>query len=202
MQRRLLYRSGWFLALCAIIGCRAPIHGWPDLARTSGCTPELLASAPRYRATDVLKLAGQYRLVQVDTTRGWFEFEREQGIVGQYQTLTLWPTDSLHRFSRFSPLTTRRLPADIPLVGALSGYEHAGFTPDRPQVEISAPDYYLVVRFVSGYEFDAPIWELPIERRGSWGFGGYFAEADIVRPAGSDGKALGQRAGFYCAFKR
>ena len=92
--------------------------------------------------------------------------------------------------------------ADIPLAGALSGYEDAGFTPDRPQVEVAAPGYQLVVRFQSDYSFDNPLWELPIERRGSWGFGGFFEEASIVRPSGEDGNALEQRAGFYCAFKQ
>jgi hypothetical protein len=162
----------------------------------------LIASAPRYQSTDVQTLAGQYTLVQIDTTRGWFEFERKHGTVGRYPTLTLWATDSLHRFSRLSPFTQRRIPADIPLIGALSGYEHAGFTPDRPQVEVSAPDYYLVVRFEPGFVFDAPLWELPIQRQGTWGFGGHFEEASIVLPTGTDGRMLGQRAGFYCALKR
>jgi len=198
-----VYRRAWLVALGAVCGCHAPIRGWTDLARTSGCTPELIASAPRHQATDVLSLAGQYTLVQIDTTRGWFEFERENDVAfKRYPTLTLWPTDSLHRFSRVNPLTARRIPADIPLAGALSGYEHAGFTPDRPQVEVSAPDYDLVVRFQPGWEFDAPMWDLPIERHGSWGFGGYFAESEYALPAGPDGKALGQRAGFYCAFRR
>jgi hypothetical protein len=197
-----VYRKAWLVAVGTVFGCHAPVRGWADLSRTSGCTPALIASAPRYQGTNVQTLAGRYALVQIDTARGWFEFEREYGTVDHYPTLTLWPTDSLHRFSRVSPLTTRRIPADIPLMGALSGYEHAGFTADRPQVEVSAPDYYLVVRFQPGFEFDAPLWELPIQRQGSWGFGGYFAEAPIVLPVGKDGRALGQRAGFYCALKR
>ena len=198
-----MHRRVWLVALGIVFGCHAPIRGWADLARTSGCTPELIASAPRYQAADAQKLAGQYTLVQIDTARGWFEFEREYGTVGRYPVLTLWRTDSLHRFSRVNPLTKRRVPADIPLMGALSGYERAGFTPDRPQVEVAGPGYDLVVvRFQPEMVFDAPLWELPIQRHGSWGFAGYFAEASIVLPRGPDGRVLGQRAGFYCALKR
>jgi hypothetical protein len=186
-----------------VSGCHAPIRGWADLARTSGCTPELIASAPHYHATGAEHLAGQYTLVQIDTARGWFEFERRYGTPGRYPVLTLWRTDSLHRFSRVNPLTKRRVPADIPLMGALSGFERAGFTPDRPQVEVAGPGYdWVVVRFQPEMVFDAPLWELPIQRHGDWGFGGYFAEASIVVPTGTDGGMLGQRAGFYCALKR
>lgn len=198
-----MHRRTWLVALGTVLGCHAPIRGWADLARTSGCTPELIASAPRYQANDVRNLAGQYTLVQIDTARGWFEFERAYGSVGRYPTLTLWSTDSLHHFSRLNPLTKRRVPANIPLAGALSGYERAGFTPDRPQVEVSGPgDDLVVVRFQPEFVFDAPLWELPIQRQGSWGFGGYFAEASIVLPQGADGRVLGQRAGYYCAFRR
>jgi len=197
-----MHRCAWIIVLVAAVGCHPSIRGWPDLARTTGCTPELIASAPPHEATDFRKLVGTYTLVQVDTTPGWFELERKYGIVSKYPTLTIWTTDSVHRFSRFSPLAQRRIPADIPLAGALTGYEDAGFTADRPQVEVSAPDYQLVVRFQSDYSFDNPLWELPIQRRGSWGFGGFFEEASIVRPAGEDGKALAERAGFYCACRR
>ena len=198
-----MYRKTWLVVLGTVFGCHAPIGGWADLARASGCTPDLIASAPRYQSTDIQKLAGQYTLVQIDTARGWFEFERKYGTVGRYPTLTLWVTDSLHRFSRLNPLTKRRVPADIPLAGALSGYEHAGFTPDRPQAEVTGPDYdHVVIVFQPEMVLDAPLWELPIQRIGNWGFGGYFAEGSIVVPVGVDGRVLGQRAGFYCALKR
>jgi hypothetical protein len=187
----------------AILGCHAPIRAWPDLARTTGCTPALLASASDYAPSRLGELTGQYTLVQIDTARGWIELKRRQGTLNRHPVLTLWSTDSLHRFSRENPLTKRRVPADIALAGALSGYERAGFTPDRPQVEVSGPGYdWVVIRFQPELVFDAPLWELPIQRLGSWGFGGYFTEGSIVVPVGEDGRALGQRSGFYCAFKR
>jgi hypothetical protein len=43
---------------------------------------------------------------------------------------------------------------------------------------------------------------LSIERVGSWGFGGYCLEGSYAVPVGRNGKPLGQRAGFYCAFRQ
>ena len=110
--------------------------------------------------------------------------------------------DSAHRYWRISPVTGQRVRADLPLAGVLSGYEGAGFDADNPQVSVSEQMLdYITVKFQPGDTSDGALWVLPIERHASWGFGGYFAARSIRSLRGTDGKPLGQRAGFYCALR-
>lgn len=203
------------LGMAGLLACHAPIRNWHDLARRSGCTPELLAESPHYEPARVSDLAGRYDLIQVDTAEGWIDLEREDGTVGKRDVLTLWAPDSVHRWSRTYAWGKQRrtVPADVPIMGRLASYEHAtfqlpsqgrvGFDADHPQAEITGPTYStLVVKFFPYPVMDGQLWELPIERRGQWGFGGYFVDREIVVPMGVNGQALQTRAGFYCAFRR
>jgi len=211
----LFLRGVALLGAACLLACHAPIRDWRDLARRSGCTPELLAEAPRYQPARVTELAGRYDLIQVDTAAGWIDYEREIGEAGKHDVLTLWAPDSVHRWFRTYTWGKQRrtVPADVPIMGQLASYEHAsfelpghgrvGFDADHPQVEITGPGYNtLVVTFFPYPVNDGQLWELPIERRGQWGFGGYFIERELVVPIGANGKALNHRAGYYCAFRR
>jgi len=192
--------SAIFLSLT--IACHRPLPSWRDVATGSGCTPELLARTAAYDSTRVLDLIGSYRLVQVDTTRGWIELERHNGSPGTAIPLRLWATDSTHRRWRRNPMTGKLVPANRPIVGILAGYEEKGFSPENPQVVVTSPALdYLTITFTLQPMFDGTLWEFPIQRLGSWGFGGFFYDAEYVVPAGVDGKPLDQRAGFYCAFR-
>jgi hypothetical protein len=190
------------LASAAIDGCRPSATTWQAQAERAGCTAALLASTARYDSSQVLQLAGTYRLVQIDTARGWFELEQEYGDASLRSTMRLWVADSATRYSRVNPLTQQRMAVDRPIVGMLSGYEAKGFTADNPQIQVTGKRHDgISVVFDPRPTLDGSMWGFPIERRGSWGFGGYFSEGSYVVPVGLDGRPLGQRAGFYCAFR-
>lgn len=188
--------------LAALVGCHHQPSTWQELAAKNGCTSELLARTAPYDSTRLSTLVGSYRLVQIDTTAGWFELERGYGDAGRASAMRLWAADSLNAHWRKNLFTGKIGPVNRPISGALAGYENAGFSAGNPQIDVTSRALdYLTVRFTPQLMFDGQIWELPIERLGSWGFGGHFEEGSYVVPAGRDGRALGQRAGFYCAFK-
>ncbi|HEV7990792.1 MAG TPA: hypothetical protein VGP25_03160 [Gemmatimonadaceae bacterium] len=190
------------LPLLLLAGACHRITSWPELAERKGCTPQLLASAAPYEPSRMPELAGSYRLVLIDTSHGWLEIERNDGELANEHRLTLWATDSLHRYSRYNDFRKRRDSTDRPLIGILVGYEKAGFTADRPQAQITGLRYDgLSVVFQPEIMLDGASWDLPIQRQGSWGFGGYFQERANVLPGGAHGESLGQRAGFYCALR-
>jgi hypothetical protein len=187
--------------LLAIAGCHRPIPTWRHLAAQSGCTPELLDRASEYDSTRVMTLVGAYRLVQVDTTPGWIELRN--GAPAPEDALRLWAADSVNARWARNLITGARMRTNRPIVGAMAGHEDKGFTAENPQVAVESRALdYLVVRFTPHLTFDGPLWEFPIERIGSWGFGGNFVASSYVVPAGRDGEPLGQRAGFYCAFRQ
>jgi hypothetical protein len=188
--------------LAALVGCHHRLASWQEVAAESGCTAELLASTAAYDSTRVLALAGAYRLIQVDTTPGWVELEVAHSFPAQGRLLRLWVADSVNARWRKNLWTRELVRVNHPIAGALSGYEDKGFSVENPQVEVTSRALnYLTVRFTPQPVFDGPLWEFPIERLGPWGFGGYFLEGSYVVPVGRDGQALGQRAGFYCAFR-
>lgn len=181
MRRRIRFASAYLTALYSLAGCFRPTTEWRQLGEAKGCTPELLARTPAYDSSHVLGLVGHCRLVLIDAAAGWLDLNRRSGTLGHENRLTLWKTDSLHRYS----------------------FEQAGFTPDLPQVTVSERGLdYLTVVFNPNWMSDADgakIWELPISKEGVWGFGGYFEEGAYVVPSDADGNALGHRAGFHCA---
>src|SRR4051812_44922557 len=190
------------LASLVLEGCRPSATTWQAQAEREGCTAALLASTAPYDSSQVLQLAGTYRLVQVDTARGWFELSRKYGTTSTHPTMRLWVPDSATRYSRINPLTQERMAVNRPIVGMLNGYEDKGFTADSPQIQLTGRSRdWISILFDPRPMLDGSVTLLPIERRGPWGFGGYFAEGSYVVPVGVDGQPLDQRAGFYCAFR-
>jgi hypothetical protein len=189
------------VALAWTAGCRPPASSWQAFAEQKGCTESLLATTARYDSSQVLELAGTYRLVQIDTARGWIDLRSEDG-APRDDVMLLWVPDSATRYSRVNSMSRERVTVDRPILGELKGYESTGFTSDYPQVEVTGRNHdWVIVVFDAKPMFDGAAWVFPIERRGSWGFGGYFIQGSYVVPVGPDGKALAQRAGFYCAFR-
>lgn len=190
------------LVSAALAGCRPTATTWQSEAERVGCTAAMLAATAPYDSSQVLQLAGTYRLVQIDTARGWFELFGKYGAASTFPTTRLWIPDSATRYSRINPLTRKRMAVDRPIVGMLNGYEDKGFTADNPQVELSGKSRdWISVYFDPRPTLDGSMWLFPIQRHGPWGFGGYFVEGSNVVPTGVDGKPLDQRAGFYCAFR-
>lgn len=182
--------------------CHSSPELWREVASETDCTPSRLAAAGRYDSSNASALAGTYRLIQIDTARGWIAIEGSHGRSAHEDTLGLWRPDSLDRWSVSSDPNRLRIPAKRPLIGALRTRSTDGFTADNPQVMLSAGSPgYLTIRFTPRLVMDGPMWELPVERVGTWGFGGYFQEGSYTVPAGADGEPLGQRAGYYCAFR-
>lgn len=189
--------------ICTVLACHRQGFGWPDLASKTGCTPELLARTPSYDSSRVLSLVGSYRLIEIDTARGWIELESSFPHPGEWPRLRLWVVDSVHARWRRSIITQSLVRVNRPVAGMVAGNEEKGFTADNPQTEVTSRDLNeLTIRFTPGIVLDGPIEFLPIARLGSWGFGGYFEDGAIVVPVGRDGKPLGQRAGYYCAFRQ
>jgi hypothetical protein len=115
----------------------------------------------------------------------------------------LWVVDSAHAQWRRSPISQSLVRINRPIAGTMAGYEDKGFSADNPQVEVTSRTLdELTIRFGRGFVFDGPILLLPIERIGSWGFGGYFEGDGYIVFGGRDGKPLGPRAGYYCALRQ
>ena len=184
--------------------CQHRVSTWRDVAQASGCTPALLASATPYDSSRVRELTGSYRLVQVDTARGWVETEVQHSSPAAGRPLRLWVADSVVAHFRPRLFTGTLIPAKRPVIGAVTGYGESGFTDMNPQVEIGgAALNELTVAYHARPVLDgvAP-WRFPVERVGPWGFGGYFDQgADWITPFGIDGKPLPPRSGYYCALR-
>lgn len=197
--------GGVMSLLLTTAACQHHVSTWRDVARASGCTPELLAHSTPYDSARVRELAGSYRLVQVDTARGWVETEMQHSSPAKGRPLRLWVADSVvaHFRRRFG--TGTLIPANRPVIGAVAGYGESGFTDMNPQVEIGgAALRRMTVVYHSRPVLDggADPWEFPIERVGTWGFGGYFDQGPAwIRPFGRDGKPLPPRSGYYCALR-
>jgi hypothetical protein len=194
----------WLLTIATLTAaaCRRPMAQWHAVSQRSGCTPALLRATPAFDTAHILGVVGTYELVQVDTARGWHTVGGTAA--HPWPVLDLWAADSVHAHSRRDGLTHELVAANRPVVGALRGYEMEGFTADNPQAELAPHrETYLIVQFSSQPMGDgSTIWTLPVTYLGNWGFGGYYQEGAYVLPAGPDGEPLGQRAGFYCAFRR
>src|SRR4051812_21549109 len=100
----------------AIAACHHRADSWVALSRSKGCTPELLASTPSFDSARAVTLAGSYRLVQIDTARGWTELSRKWGYFGHEDTLTLAVADSAHRYWRWSDFRQANFKTDRPIV--------------------------------------------------------------------------------------
>lgn len=201
---RVRSRSGSVALLIALAGCQHRISTWRDVARATGCTPELLARSAPYDSTRVRELAGTYRLVQVDTAHGWVasEVRYESPVAGR--AMRLWVADSTVAHWQRNHRTGGLRPANRPIVGEVPSHGEKGFTAMNPQVEIGGGrSAVLSVKYHVNLTLDgASPWHLPIERVGRWGFGGYFFEPhDMVIPWGIDHKPLPPRSGYYCALR-
>ena len=193
------HSARWFAALIVIglTGCHHQPASWASVSTETGCTPQLLARTAAYDSTRVLALAGSYRLVQIDTARGWTDLFPSRS---EWPRLALRAADSAQAHTVQSGMG-RNVAVYRPIVGS-TGVDQRGFSAENPQVYVDSRSLnYLTIQFTPRPMLDGPIMILPIERLGPWGFGGYFREGSLFVPAGRDGKPLGQRAGFYCAFR-
>lgn len=197
-------RAAAAVLIVALVGCQHRVSTWRDVARATGCTPELLARSAPYDSTHVRDLAGTYRLVQVDTAHGWVATEVKNGAPVEGRPMRLWVPDSIVAHWRRHPLSRKLIPANRPIVGEVPSYGEKGFTDMNPQVAITgAASDRLVIQYHSRMALDGVAdWNFPIERVGTWGFGGYFDEGpDWIIPFGVDGKPLPPRSGYYCALR-
>src|SRR3954463_10515875 len=84
------------VATVLLMGCQHRVSAWESLASQSGCTPRLLSRTSVYDSSSVLSLAGSYRLVQIDTARGWVELFLSRSSAIVWPRLRLTASDSAH----------------------------------------------------------------------------------------------------------